>query len=138
MENNTILKTGFNFTVFFNFFIFLLTVISSSDPLIIDIAFELAGIPFDFEVNLIYMIIVVITIFGVIVATGFNALGSGLNDQSVKLLMKITAYVTLWIVLSIFTLSFLSPIEEIGSLFYLLLTIMYSLGVIEQISMSEN
>lgn len=75
----------------------------------------------------------------VIIATatallGIKVLGSGLSDESVRVLITTTVYASIWTILSLLAIPLISSIEIFGSLIYIILTIGYVIGVIEKIS----
>jgi len=65
---------------------------------------------------------------------GIKVLGSGLSDDSVRVLITTTVYVSIWTILSLLAIPLISSIEIFGSLLYVCLTIGYIIGVIEKIS----
>ena len=79
-------------------------------------------------------IALLITIAIVAGVSGITFLGSGLNPQSARIIIFITAFGGIWAVLSILASSLIFQIEVFGSIIYITLTIAYSIGVIQQIS----
>ena len=79
-------------------------------------------------------IALLITIAIVAGITGITVLGSGLNPQSAKIIIFIPAFGGIWAVLSILASSLIFQIEVFGVIIYISLTIVYSIGVIQQIS----
>lgn len=74
------------------------------------------------------------TIIIVASITGISVLGSGLNPQSSKIIVVITAYIGLWFSLSVLAFSLIISIPVFGTLIYIGITIGYSIGVIQKIS----
>lgn len=63
-------------------------------------------------------------------AWGINVLGSGFNNEAVRILASITWYVGLWIGFSIIPYSLILSIPTFGIYIYALLTVFYAVGVI--------
>ena len=79
-------------------------------------------------ISLITTVIVVAGILGV------SVLGSGLNPQSSRIIVLITAYVGIWLTLSILAFNLIVSIEIFGSVIYITLTLAYAVGVVQKIS----
>ena len=79
-------------------------------------------------------IALLITIAIVAGVSGITFLGSGLNPQSARIIIFITAYGGVWAVLSVLASNLIFQIEVFGTLIYIFLTIAYSIGVVKQIS----
>ena len=79
-------------------------------------------------------IALLITVAVVAGLSGITFLGSGLNPQSARIIIFITAFGGIWAVLSILASSLIFQIEVFGTIIYISLTIAYSIGVIQQIS----
>lgn len=75
-----------------------------------------------------------ITIGVVAGITGISFLGSGLNSESVRIIVLLSAYVGIWITLSLITYSLIVEIQIFGSLIYIGLTIGYAIGVVQKLS----
>lgn len=69
--------------------------------------------------------------------TGIQVVGSGLNAESVRIIILITGYVGIWTSLSIIAFNLIITIEVFGSIIYITLTIGYSIGVLQKISGGE-
>jgi len=63
---------------------------------------------------------------------GIQILGSGLADSSVRLLMTGAVYTALWVFLSLLAYPLIRTIEIFGVVLYVILTILYTIGVIEK------
>ena len=74
--------------------------------------------------------VVIIAIVGLI---GIHIFGSGLSDQSVKIISGIIIYGGLWSIVSILSMPLILLIEVFGSLIYLGLTITYVVGVVSKL-----
>lgn len=85
---------------------------------------------FDLQTGVIAVVIVVMAI-GVV--AGISVLGSGLSDVSVTVIYKSVFFYTLWLLLSVFGLQGITIIPVFGWVFYFFLTLVYSLGVVQQV-----
>ena len=65
---------------------------------------------------------------------GIKVLGSGLSDDSVRVLITVTVYASIWTILSLLAIPLIASIEYFGSLLYVVLTIGYIIGISEKIS----
>ena len=74
--------------------------------------------------------VVIIAIVGLI---GIHIFGSGLSDQSVKIISGIIIYGGLWSIVSILSMPLILLIEVFGSLIYLALTVGYVYGVVSKL-----
>lgn len=79
-------------------------------------------------------IAIIIFIGGVSILIGIQVLGSGLSDTTIKVLTILTAYGSLWIILSLLSMSLLFEIQLFGLFIYTILTLIYVIGMIEKIS----
>lgn len=85
---------------------------------------------FDLQTGVIALIIVMIAI-GVI--AGVQVLGSGLSDFSVSVIYKSVFFYSVWLLLSLFGTPSMFSVPIFGVVFYFFLTLVYSLGVVQQI-----
>jgi len=79
-------------------------------------------------------IAIIVLIAGISIVIGIQVLGSGLSDTTVKVLTILTAYGSLWIILSLLSMPLLFEIQLFGLLIYTILTLIYVIGMIEKIS----
>lgn len=79
-------------------------------------------------------IIIIIIVVSVGVIVGIRIWDSGLSDSSVKILTYGSAYIGVWALFSAFAYPLIIAIEIFGTFIYIVLTIMYALGVIMQLS----
>ncbi len=79
-------------------------------------------------------IVLLSTVILVAIGTGISVLGSGLNPQSSRIIVLLTAYIGLWTSLSILAFSLINSIQVFGYIIYVSLTIAYAIGVIQKIS----
>lgn len=73
-------------------------------------------------------LIIALSVIGGIL--GIQILGSGLNDSSVKIIMVAIFYGGLWAILSVLSMNLIIAIEVFGGIIYLMLTIVYAIGVV--------
>lgn len=91
-----------------------------------------ANIEFDIATSLGLIALVAA---GIILATvvGTRILGSGVSEESVSAIWKGTLLLTVWGVFSVLSMTMITSIALLGPFFYLFLTIVYCLGVINQV-----
>lgn len=65
---------------------------------------------------------------------GITVFGSGIKNESVRVIIIIVAYITIWVFLTIFSLHLLLESPSFGILIYLSLTTMYLIGVVGKMS----
>lgn len=72
---------------------------------------------------------------GIILAAvvGTRILGSGVSEESVSAVWKGTMLLTVWGIFSVLSMGMITQIALLGPFFYLFLTIIYCLGVINQV-----
>lgn len=75
-----------------------------------------------------------VVIIGIAVGIGIRVIGSGLSDTAGRAILIISAYASLWGILSLLTFNLIITIEIYGALIYAFLTIMYIVGVIQKLS----
>jgi len=88
----------------------------------------------DTSVFIVAGIALLITVAIVAGITGIQVLGSGLNSESVKIIIMITAFTGIWITLSIIAINLISSIAIFGSIIYIGLTLMYVIGVVQKLT----
>lgn len=133
-----ILKNLSNFSIFVNVFLFILNIVQNNDVTSIDIDFSLGIFSYSGTINLIVLIVTIGIILIALALVGTNVLGSGLSDTSVSLIIRVVAYVVLWIVISLTTLTFLEPLEITGDMLWGIMTLFYALGLLGSIATSEG
>lgn len=77
---------------------------------------------------------VVIALVALAVVVGIQVLGSGISEQSVKTIITVIGYASLWGVFSVLSSNLIISIELFGLIIYLILTIIYAIGVMNKIS----
>ena len=69
---------------------------------------------------------------------GAHVLATGLSPASVRTLTIITGYTGLWIVLSLLAIDLIKSIAIFGNIIYIVITLGYTIGVIQKVSGSDN
>lgn len=77
---------------------------------------------------------IVIALIGIGCVIGISIFGSGINSESVRIIMIIIAYISLWVFLSILSIDLILNIAIFGVLIYILLTMFYTVGVIKKLN----
>lgn len=77
---------------------------------------------------------VIIALVGIATVVGIQVLGSGISEQSVKTIIVVIGYASIWGVFSALSLNLIVSIEIFGTIIYLFLTIMYAIGVMNRLS----
>ena len=94
---------------------------------------ELTPISFNFDPLLGAIVLISIVAVGVVLL-GLRILGSGLSDDSIRIVCVALCYIGIWMFLSVLAMPLLFSIELFGTLIYTALTIGYTIGVIEKMS----
>ena len=79
-------------------------------------------------------IVILVVIATASALLGIKVLGSGLSDDSVRVLITVTIYASIWTILSLLAIPLIYAIELFGTLLYVALTIGYVIGVMDKIS----
>lgn len=74
-------------------------------------------------------LIIALSVVGALI--GIQFVGSGLNDSSVRIIMLAIFYGGLWAILSLLAYNLIVAIEVFGGMIYLVLTILYAVGVVQ-------
>jgi len=130
----SILKELRNIVISINVFFLLLMILQTYNLQSISIHIVLTdAIQFDIETN-VYLMISSIAITLLLTALlGFNILGTGLPDESIKTFIKVVSAIVGWVVSSMGIYYVLSGVNAIFiNTFVILLTLFYSLGFIEE------
>ncbi|MFX0069874.1 MAG: hypothetical protein ACFFAO_02180 [Candidatus Hermodarchaeota archaeon] len=77
---------------------------------------------------------VIIVLIAIAVLVGIQVLGSGISEQSVKTIIIITGYASLWGIFSVLSINLIISIEIFGYIIYIGLTIIYAIGVMNKLS----
>ena len=84
-----------------------------------------------FNFDLHKIILSVVTASVLIAIIGLNVLGSGLNDESIKIIKQVLSYYFVWLLISIFTYNvFYYAIPHLGISIYWILTLLYGIAVL--------
>ena len=132
----SVLKKSGNFALFMNFIITILYILLTWDGSG-NISFYIPdNLPFGrdraYNINIFGLVITIGAIMLVIAGVlGVQVFGSGLQDSSVKNMIRIMNKMLLYILLTIFTYSVLAMAGEIGLIIYWILTFFFALGIIE-------
>lgn len=81
---------------------------------------------------------IVILIIGVALVVGLHFLGSGESETGVMTIIKGGSYLGLWGCFSVVAGGLIGSIPILGALFWLFLTLVYTLGVVSSIGHSEG
>jgi hypothetical protein len=73
------------------------------------------------------------TIVGIALIAGVQIFGSGLSSSSVRIVLLIWAFSGIWLTITILAVNLIVSIEVFGSIFYVMLTIAYAVGVVKKI-----
>lgn len=82
--------------------------------------------------------IISITLIAVAGITGITVLASGLNAQSIRIIVLAIIYAGIWTLLSFLAYSLIITIEVFGAVIYVSLTISYVIGVVQSITGGNN
>lgn len=86
--------------------------------------------PLTGAIGIILIVIMICVIFGM------RFFSSGLSEQSVRTITIGLSYVSIWILFSIFAEPLLVQIEVFGLFLYIILTIMFTIGILQKITLS--
>lgn len=96
-----------------------------------------AGTPYGVNVGINEItgsIAIIIALVSIAVVVGLQIFGSGISEQSVRTIIVIIGYASIWGIFSSLSLNLIVSIETFGVLIYLFITILYTIGVMEKIS----
>lgn len=97
-------------------------------------AFTINNISSSFYIDeLTGTLIILIAILGVSAILGLRVINTGLSDESVRTLTILIFYLVVWLVFSALAYSLIVSIEVIGAFLYVVLTILFTLGVFQKI-----
>jgi len=77
------------------------------------------------------LVIVLLVVFGGISLLSLNVLATGLNAAGFKLLAMGLVFSAIWVFLSFLALPLINTVPIFGNMGYIVLTIMYTIGVIQ-------
>lgn len=79
-------------------------------------------------------IAIIIAVVAVASIAGVMVLGSGLSPATVRVIIYTTAYSSIWGLLSVLVSGLIKSINVFGSIIYVILTLGYTIGVIQKLS----
>lgn len=77
---------------------------------------------------------IIIALVGIAIAAGISVLGSGIAGESVRTIVVIVGYGSIWGFFSALSMNLIIEIEIFGWIIYLALTIAYAVGVMSKVS----
>jgi len=77
-------------------------------------------------------IVLIVTVATLGALIGIRIVGSGLSESSIKILMTSFFYGGIWTLLSVISANLIIAIEGFGALIYLVLTLLYAIGVVSK------
>jgi len=77
-------------------------------------------------------LVIIITIMVIACLLGLQIMGSGLSEPSVRILTIGISYFGVWSIFSILSYQLIISIEIVGTLIYIVLTIIYTIGIINK------
>jgi hypothetical protein len=77
---------------------------------------------------------IIIALIGISAIVGIKVLGSGISEQSVRTIIIIVGYGSIWGVFSVLAINLISSIELFGWVLYIALTVVYAIGVMNKLS----
>lgn len=92
-----------------------------------------------FKVNMygsLGLIALVIALMAVALVAGLNIFGSGVNDSATNTIFMCTAWLAVWGVFSVLAFSLLALLGNWGIILYFVLTIVYTIGIIDSVGNS--
>lgn len=82
-------------------------------------------------------LVIIITIMVLACLFGLQIMGSGLSTTSVRIIMVGISYYGVWGVFSVLSYNLIVSIEIVGALIYIVLTIMFTIGILNKITKSD-
>lgn len=95
---------------------------------------ETALFEIDTSVFIVAGIALLITLGFVAGITGIQILSSGLSPASVKIIIMVASYTGLWYALSAICINLIASIQIFGSIIYIGITLMYIVGIFQNLS----
>jgi len=81
-------------------------------------------------------LVIIISIMIISTLIGLQIMGSGLSEQSVRIITIGISYFGIWTIFSVLSYQLIISIEIIGTLIYITLTIIFTIGIIQKITKS--
>lgn len=82
-------------------------------------------------------LVIIITVMVIATLFGLQIMGSGFSSTSVRIITIGVSYYGVWGVFSVLSYNLIISIEIIGALIYIVLTIMFSIGILNKFSESD-
>jgi len=82
-------------------------------------------------------LVIIISIMIISTLIGLQIMGSGLSEQSVRIITIGISYFGIWTIFSVLSYQLIISIEIIGTLIYITLTIIFTIGIIQKITKSD-
>ena len=82
-------------------------------------------------------LVIIISIMIISTLIGLQIMGSGLSEQSVRVITIGISYFGIWTIFSVLSYQLIISIEIIGTLIYITLTIIFTIGIIQKITKSD-
>lgn len=95
----------------------------------------IANSEYNFKISAIQgAILMITTILAIGAVVGVRVLGTGVSNISVEIITKGTFYFALWGILSAFAQPLISQIYLLGTIIYVILSLMYVVGFVQSIN----
>jgi hypothetical protein len=95
----------------------------------------IANSEYNFKISAIQgAILMITTIIAIGAVVGIRVLGTGVSSITVEIVTKGTFYFALWGILSAFAQPLISQIYLLGSIIYIILSLMYVIGFVQSIN----
>lgn len=79
-------------------------------------------------------LVIIITIMIIATLIGLQIMGSGLSEHSVRIITIGISYFGIWSIFSVLSYQLILSIEIVGTLIYITLTIIFTIGIIQKIT----
>jgi len=77
-------------------------------------------------------LVIIIAIMIIAVIVGLQIFGSGLSEQSVKIISIGITYYGIWSIFSVLSYELIISIEVVGVLIYIVLTVLFTVGLVQK------
>lgn len=90
---------------------------------------------YSFQIDEVFgAITILIVILSIVVIIGIRIFDSGLSDEAIRTITVIFMYLGIWALMSTFAHPLILQIEVFGALIYVILTIIYVIGIFQKIT----
>lgn len=128
----SLFKQMSNFVMFFNIFIFLYSIFISQTFGSVYVELVFGSIEIKRNISLVTIIVSLGVILLVSALSGINILGSGINDTGTRTIIRTICFISMYLIMGLFTITFLNPLGIYGTIIYAIMTIIYALGFMEK------